>query len=778
MVISTFLLSKFVSLKDIPINQLVETLNDIGLEVEAVNEIKIPNGVVVGKVISKDSHPNADKLSVCQVDIGSKTLQIVCGAKNVDKNQFIALATQGTTLNIKKGDKNENLTIKNSNLRGVESCGMICSSSELGLESINEGIMVLDSSIGELILGKELNEYGMFNQFLIEISLTPNRGDCLNILGVAREIAAAFRIPLRLPVEKDYGVFAGIGRALNLSVIGQVNSLLLYKVIEFKEARLPLVSALMLAINGNLKDSVYLNLKNYATYISGVLFNFYPLENELDKPETLIIQKGEFGFETICEKTTNKELSKIGVINNFDESSINGSAKLIVEASYTPPEFIAKTLHNHNIKHDKELTYRSIRGSNPELQIGINIFCNLVYDHCDCEIYSSSQEIELVENNDYVCAQFSDINNIIGKQIDQEEIALILKSLNFRIEADGDGTFFRITPPVYRHDIKNIQDIAEEVLRMYKIKNIQGFPYKGIYRSSYKQTNEEYKNKQEIRIKALSEGFYETIHYVFYQKSVLEKWGKPVLKNELDITNPITSELNTLRSSLLPAMIDSIIRNQNLGFKNIKLFEIGSVYDENRTESKNIAFVASGLEVNESYPSPKGEKLDFYSFSRKLAKIIGAFKLVPLESSPVFAHPYQSANIIQNDEVIGIIGAFNPAFIKEIPNAFFAELNKIPSLEVKLAKPYSKFQRLQRDLTILVDKNIPFFKIKEKILESKIDNLIAVYPLDVYDDGEFALTIRMIFQPLDSSLTEEEILSKVNEILSILESNFNAKLKL
>ena len=183
-------LQEWIDLSDISVDEICKTLNSSGLEVDSVEKIEIPKGVVVGKVTECVKHPEADKLSICQVDIGSKSVQIVCGAKNVGPGQFVPVATIGTKLG--KG-----FEIKEAKLRGVESNGMICSSSEIGLPNTNDGILVLDSSIGELVIGKELSEYEFFNDTIIEIELTANRGDCLSIRGVARDLSASLKRKLK-----------------------------------------------------------------------------------------------------------------------------------------------------------------------------------------------------------------------------------------------------------------------------------------------------------------------------------------------------------------------------------------------------------------------------------------------------------------------------------------------------------------------------------------------------------------------------------------------------
>lgn len=844
MVISTSLLSYFIDISNIDINDLCQTLNDIGIEVEGVQKVDIPSQVVVGKVISKSPHPNADKLNVCQVDVGTQTLQIVCGAKNVEKDQFVALAMEGAVLPINQASqkdskaessaKSENekgakekesnkadssqtesnkadsapksLIIKRATLRGIESCGMICSATELGLQKINEGIMVLDSSIGELVISKPLNEYPIFSDYLIEISITPNRGDCLSVLGIARELACAYSLSVRLPKEEEYGLVFGVGRALNLIVEGYIDSLLLYKAIEIKSAQSMLAHQIILAYNGLLKQGALQNYKAFVTLMSGVLFNLYPLpkvhEESLPKsqftgetiinqsPITLRVKKDSNSLESIYDNQGNK-LATIGVKSEIDEAQISDFPLLIIiEANYTNPESISKVLFANKLPQDKEITYRSMRGSNPELLLGMNLLCSILNAFTQCSIYSGHQEVEMRNEGkrEYVNMTFGFISEVLGKRVEKEDVASVLKRLNFKIDADGDGVFFRITPPIYRHDIHTAQDVAEEFLRIYRIKNIPSIPYSGAQKRGINEVFLRYQNERDIALRAISAGFYETIHYVFCERKKLELWGFDTLESSLELTNPITSELDTLRTSLLPSLLDSVARNHRLGYKNIKAFELGIVYDAKRAESKQLALVASGLATKEAYPYPKGQKRDFYSFSEEVSRIIGEFELVAYENPPHYAHPYQSAKIIESttQKPLGMIAMLNPAFASKLDLAdscevFFAVIEKIPDRTPSQAKPYARLHANERDLSVLIDENIAFSAIKKKILESNIAHLHALYPLDIYkeksSDKQISLTIRAVFMPSGASLTEEQLAQSMAGILAALESSFQAKLK-
>jgi phenylalanyl-tRNA synthetase beta chain len=228
MIITRNWIQEFIDISKISTEDICKTLNSIGLEVDSLQTTSIPEKVVVGKVTQREKHPDADKLSICQVDLGFETVQIVCGAKNVDAGQFVPVAINGC-------DLGGGFKIKKAKLRGVESNGMICSSTELGLAKLNDGILELDDSIGELVLGKELKDYPTLNDNIIEIELTANRGDCLSINGIARELSTYYNLPL-VEIEKNptYNDLS-IGQVLEVDCDSNVDSSIMSGLTEFTQ---------------------------------------------------------------------------------------------------------------------------------------------------------------------------------------------------------------------------------------------------------------------------------------------------------------------------------------------------------------------------------------------------------------------------------------------------------------------------------------------------------------------------------------------------------------
>ncbi|WQT07070.1 phenylalanine--tRNA ligase subunit beta [Helicobacter pylori] len=746
------------------IAKLCEDLSCLGLEVESCIPCVAPKNVVVGKVLEKAPHKNAEKLSVCQVDVGKEVLQIVCGAKNVVPNQFVPVALKGAIIG--------STTIAKTELRGVESHGMICSSIELGFPKINDGILELDESVGELVLGKELNEYAPFNTHVLEISLTPNRGDCLSVLGIAREISAFYHTPLK-PIKALN--FTPKSDSITLSADKNIESHLAYYLICNHSLKTPLNIKLSLAHNNALSENELKNFIEFGMHFSGVIMNAYSLNKT---PMDLSVKNDENNFESVY---INHQKRSTIAIKHQDQKDL--SECLLLEASYTDPISLSLKLHalkDKTLQKDNALIYRSARGSNPNLSDGLNFLSA----HLKATILESKQTQHSLKDRT-LTFQLEDITEILGLAVEKEKIQSILKNLGFKVsvkEPNSKPQILEVIVPNFRHDIKTIQDIAEEILRFVGIDNLVSKPLNCI---SSKNSNPHYDTHrffENLKHKALACGFKEVIHYVFYSKEKQQKLGFEVLEDPLELQNPITTELNTLRTSLVCGLLDASLRNKNLGFKSIALYEKGSVYNSKREEIQKLGFLASGLQKKESYPDAKGKAWDFYSFAECVSKVIGDFSLEKLTTQTPINHPYQSAKIIQNHEIIGVIAKIHPKVIQELDlfESYYVEIDasklKRPAM---LLKPFSIYPSSVRDLTLIIDENTAFSEIKKALKDAQIPNLSEILPLDIFkeSDNTIALSVRCVIHSLEKTLNDEEVNSAVQKALEILEKEFNARLK-
>ncbi|WP_200763853.1 phenylalanine--tRNA ligase subunit beta [Nitrosophilus alvini] len=780
MIVTRSWLNEWIDLGKIETEKLLETLNKIGLEVAEYKKIDIPEKVVIGKVLECKKHPDADKLSVCQVDIGSAVRQIVCGAKNIKEGQFVPVATIGALLP-------GNFKIKHAKLRGVESDGMICSSTEIGLPKIEEGILVLDESIGRLEIGRELREYPILNDEIIEIELTANRGDCLSICGIARELSAAFDLPVK-SFEEEFlqkgELQIGIGRVLHMKHENNIDASLMYKVYSNDVESLPLkIKARLSIIEESFKSPIE-DFAFYATYSTGVILRSYCYEifKKDEKSAQIEIKRDEMGFTSVYDS---KKVSMVGV-NQIEESKpLKKDEYFIIEASYIDPETVSKKVFEAKEKVETDwVYYRSSRGSEPNLAFGLDYLCSLFKKYTALKIFAGTHEIITEVSPKIININLENLNSLIGQEIDKNRIVKILQKLQFEVtKAENDNLVVKI--PLFRHDIENEQDIAEEIVRLVGIDNIEAKPFKLEEKNRINDAYKEFKKRKELRQRAVAAGFYETVNYVFTNRDILKKYGFETIKPEKELINPITNELNTLRTTLATGLLEQARNNMNFGKKSVRLFETGTVFDSDRNEKIFLSFIFSGFKENDSVSNlGKPEFIDFATFANRISSIIGDFELIETKPDNLLAHPYQCAKVVVDSDEVGVIYKLHLSIQKELelPPTYICELffDKIP-FELKEAKKYSKFQPSFKDLSVVIDKNITFKEVKEAIKEELPEEVRRFYPIDIYESEELgekkSLTVRFLIQSDEKTLEESEISEILEKILDKLKAKIGAELR-
>lgn len=762
MIITKSWLSDWLDFEDKSLDDIAHTLNSIGIEVDRICTLKVPDKIVVGFVKEKVKHENSDKLSICQVDVGNEILQIVCGAQNVAQGQFVAVALKGALMP-------NGMEIKEAKLRGVDSCGMLCSSTELGFEKINDGIMLLDDSIGELELGKALNSYEIFNDGLIEVELTPNRGDCLSIYGIARDLAAALNLNLKekLPFKEGENVL-GIGRILRLSAEKELNSLYNYRAIELKEKiQTNLLIGLRLAQVENLGKNPIENLLNYATHSTGVLFNAYDLDSFYKENEEFtlsLVKEAQGETKVSCQEEL---LSVSGIYQEEKFKSKEDSKIIIIEANYTDPMIIADAKMSYK-KQDDQTIYRSFRGSEPKLNLGMDFLLSVLEKNPNLIIYSSSQQIITNKELPNIAISIESISKTIGQEVDKDEVLKILKKLGFELILSADG-LVNVKAPMHRPDIKNLADICEEVVRIIGIDNIASKGLEFVEKNRLNSTYKNYKELVELRKKAVANGYFESLHYVLDNEEELKSLGFNPIK--LKLINPITAELNTLRTTLLNHLLNAASLNAKNSKKIIKLFELGVVFGSNNEELNHIAFVHSGYkEESKISNKAKPELANFYDFLLDLKNIIGDFKLKA--SKYDILSPYEQADIYLKDLKIGFAGRLHLKIENErdLLKTYVCELDlNLIKQHFKLAKPYSKFPSISRDLSILIPKGFEYEKIKNRIEELDLENLENFRLVDLYSDASlensYSLTLKFVFRDMNKTLEEAQVAEYIDKIL-------------
>lgn len=775
MIVTKNWLNEWINLDEISTNSLVAALNEIGLEVDSCKEFVAPKGVVVGKVIEREDHQNSDKLSICKVDVGKEILQIVCGAKNVAKDQFVAVSLVGAKI----GD----LEIKPVKLRGVDSFGMICSSNELGFPKLNDGIMVLDESIGELVLGKELREFGAFCDVVIEIGLTPNRGDCLSIHGVARDLSAKFDLPLKdQPSYVEEDKLLGIGRIISLHAEQKLNGSLSYKALQLKdEISINLDMSLRLALVENLKQNAIENLLSYATYSTGVIFRAYDfgkISKDQDKVTiTIVDENGKYKLSSNSEF-----LGYVGIYQEPNFKPDNKSELIIIEASYVEPNAIVSSMGEDKGGKKDEISYRSSRGSEPKLSFGLDFLFQIFSNYKFATPYAGAQQIIFDQEPHTITFSVAPLCKMIGFDVARNDIIKILKKLGFDVSFNTEQEQIYAKIPSYRHDVLNLHDICEEIVRIIGIDNIKSAPLNFSEKNRINASYQNYQNSKILRQNAVNNGFFECVHYAFDNLEELSNLGfKPC---KIDILNPINNELNTLKPTLLNHLLKSSQRNVRNSKKCVKLFEFGDVFDENGKQSKRISFLHSGLKSEPSLVNgAKISDIDFLNFAKNIQNVVGKITLKTCDNI-VFLNKFEQALIYKNGINIGFIGRLdiNLENKKELPRTYLCEIDfdKI-EFKDKFATAYSKFPPVSRDLSFVVSKDFDYQRLKECILDMQILSLKEFYPVDTYTDdslGEnMSLTIKFSLQDENKTFDDTQIVEIMDKITNGVKNSLGIGLR-
>jgi len=430
------------------------------------------------------------------------------------------------------------------------------------------------------------------------------------------------------------------------------------------------------------------------------------------------------------------------------------------------------------------LYYKTSRGSNPELEFGLSMLASLLDNYANISCYEGSLNVDVERDNATVIVDAKEISSIVGMDVELSRIVTILQKLGFKISKMAEDSV-AVVVPLFRHDIKHIQDVAEEIVRIIGINNIEAKPFVFAEKARLNDVTARYKAKKEFKNRAVGAGYYQNVSYVFSDKTLLEKYDFLVTKEALELANPIAEELNTLRSTLLVNLLNAVKRNVSYTKKSIPLFEIGAVFTPKREQSEVISFVFSGQSEGENVRNAgKPATIDFATFTQKVGAVIGAFELEPCTYENGLLHPYQSANVIVDGKVCGFISKLHP-IVQEaygIPVTFIAELDFDALLPKHInSTPISKFQGVYKDLSVVIDKSMGYYEVAKVLNELELEMLKDIYPVDIYEDDTLgdkkSLTVRFFIQSMEKTLEDADIESVMAEIMSALESECNAELR-
>ena len=790
---------------------LSKILTDIGLEVESVELFQTIKGglegIVVGKVLTCEKHPNADKLHVTTVNVGNNTiLPIVCGAPNVAAGQTVLVATEGTKLY--DGDKE--FEIKATKIRGEVSQGMICAEDEIGLGTSHDGIMVLPSEVSAGIKAKDY--FNIQDDFVFEIGLTPNRIDAASHIGVARDIAAFLNIQGNCVVTKpSIEAFVTSNSKTTIQVSVENAEMcpryagLVISGVTIKES--PTWLKNRLAAIGQKSINNIVDVTNYILHemaqplhafdLSKVEGNSIIVKTVADKTKfiTLDGQERELSNEDLMICNAHKPMCIAGVFGGIESGVTNQTTDLFLESAYFNPVSIRKTARRHGLSTDA--SFRFERGIDPNNTVyALKRAALLIKEVAGGEIASPIFDTnpQIVEPFT-VELQFSKINALIGKEIDIQIVKRILNSLEIQISSEN-GDNFTVQVPAYRVDVQRQEDIVEDILRIYGYNNIE---IPTILRSSIVHSDaiNETLLKNSISDLLVANGWNEIMNNSLTRSSYYSELKNGMNEKLVKILNPLSTELDCMRSSLLFGCLEVASYNNNRQMSDVAIFEIGKVYQtksnegtvlQKYNENQHIALCLYGKQ-SPQYWAEQQQETDIFVLKSVVQKVLSKLGFQSLVFSQISNEIMVGLEVSSNTVVLGQLGIVSRSISKRFgldKSCLFAELYwdviiKKYGTQIKY-KELPQYPEVRRDLSLLIDATIPFELIEKKSYEVERKLIKSINVFDVYQgkgvpEGKKSYAISFILQDLQKTLTDSQIDGVMNKLIAKFKSEFSAELR-
>ena len=769
-------------------NELADQLTMAGLEVDGVEAVAPAfNNVVVGQVIACEKHPDADKLNLCQVDVGTgENLQIICGAKNVRKDLKVIVATVGAKL---PGD----FKIKKAKLRGVESFGMICSESELGMADSSDGIAELDV---DAPIGVDIREYLNLDDNIIELDITPNRGDCFSILGVAREAACNYSMDISIPsFEVEESIENSIATKVDNSKACPKYLTRVVKGIDNTVAT-PKWMADKLIRSGQAVHSPVVDITNYVLLELGQPMHAFDLSKISGSIEVRMANSGEkidllnettatLKDNTLVIADDNQALAIAGVMGGMSSSTQDSSTDILLESAFFEPVSIAGKAREYGLHTESSLRFE--RGVDFDItNMAMDRATALILDICGGEASNINECIDnqaLPEINPITITK-EKIQKVLGFELDASWIEEKFIGLDFEITNKDDNSW-TIIPPSFRFDIRIPADLIEELARLYGYDKLP--VQKLSLDTNINSLSEANIDKYDIASALVNRGYQEVVTYSF----VSEKYQNLVDPSAKKITlaNPISSDMSTMRSTLFAGLLQTVESNQRRGHTNARFFELGLCFDGIKADEQDmkIAGVITGNRHNNQWSNSPAE-LDFFDMKADVESLLSlsgkSYTFVASE------HPAlqkgQCAQILVNDSVIGVVGSLSPVVQKtlSLPKCYLFELDLAALQDGSIAKykAFSQYQKSDRDIALVIDKETPADALVNTIKEMNQQHLVDVGIFDVYEGENIgsdkkSIALNLSYQSFDATLTDDQVNSYIESVLTAVKDKHSATLR-
>ena len=777
-------------------------LTDLGLEVEVVEKYQSVKGglegIVVGHVLTCAPHPDADRLKVTTVDLGDGTpVQIVCGASNVAAGQKVPVATIGTVLYDNEG---EAFTIKKGKIRGQESHGMICAEDEIGLGNSHDGIMVLDPSLQPGTPAATV--FKIENDEVFEIGLTPNRADAMSHLGTARDLRAGMlqsgaNVELITPSVSNFRVDK---RTLKIDINVKESKLVprycgvTISGITVKPSPAWLQNRLK-AIGLNPKNNI-VDVTNYVLHELGQPLHAFDAAKISGKVIVKTVPSGT-KFTTLddIERSLHEEdimicdekgpLCIAGVFGGKDSGVSESTNAIFLESAYFNPVSIRKTAKRHQLSTDA--SFRFERGIDPSItEYAFKRAALLIQEVAGGEITSDIIDVYPKNVEDFsVFLNFNKVTKIIGQEISKDIIKKILVSLDIKVNSVSDSGL-GLTIPAYRVDVQREIDVIEEILRVYGYNNIK-FSNKVNATVANSPRTEDYKIQNVVATQLNSQGFHEIMANSLTTADYIQL--SEMLKEEHNVTmlNPLSSDLATMRQSLLFSGLEAISYNINRKNTDLKLFEFGKTYHNYPSgyeEKKHLTLFLTGNRNQETWTTSQ-KPTDFFLFKGYVNAVLERLGIQKTQNQPLTSDVFSEGIAVSlGKDTIVEIGVVKKSIVKHFgikQEVFYADFNwaailKLISNKIKFTE-IPKYPEVRRDIALLIDQTITYESIytiakqTEKSLLKNID-LFDVYEGQNLPEGKKSYALSFSIQDSSKTLTDEQI----DKIMNKLQKNFETEL--
>ena len=769
--------------------ELADLLTFGGIEIEGVAPVA-PSfvRVVVGEVLSMEKHPNADKLNVCQVRVSGNadaaSLTIVCGAPNVRPGMRVPTALVGATL--------PGIEIKAAKVRGVESSGMLCSAKELGLSDAADGLLVLSTSA---TIGANVRDVLQLDDQVFDSKPTPNRGDCLSLRGLAREVAALNNAAMKA-VDVSVVPAAHDGKPVITLEAPKACPRYCGRLIKGVDVKAPSPDWMVqrLSRSGIRSISAVVDVTNYVMLELGQPMHAFDaakidggIRVRFARPqEKLTLLNGEArelseSFLVIADDR--KALALAGIMGGADSAVTDATRDIVLESAYFDPATIAGK--SRMLGFGSDSSFRFERGVDFEVtRDAMERATRLVLDICGGSAGPVAEASAAMPKRDPVLLRLSRVERVLGVAVNRSEAADIFKRLGFTHEDTADG--LRVTPPSYRFDVAIEEDLIEEIARVHGYHRIPAA--RPVVVSAPLPVPEKMRSAAAIRRLLAARDYQEIVTYSFVDRA----WEHDFCANQapIELANPIASQMSVMRSSLIGGLVSTVVHNLNHKQSRVRVFEAGRCFVADQgayAQPWRIGGAACGHAVEEQWGMRPARQVDFYDVKADVEALFQPHTLMFEAALHPALHPGKSARLLQEGRPVGWIGELHPRWqqkygLSVAPVLFEVDMEAMAGRTLPAFQGTSKFPPVWRDLAVIFDEKIPYQAIFDVVNAQKPTIIVAFVVFDIYrgagiENGKKSLAFRMLVQDTDKTLTDAEVDSAVSEIIKILKNQFNAKLR-